>query len=66
VHEHGVQLRQFPDQVLDELRTTSAQVLEEISHSDADTAEIYASYMQFLRSVRDWTAKSEQVYLQIR
>lgn len=66
VHEHGVQLRQFPDQVLAELRTTSAQVLEEISHSDADTAEIYASYMQFLRSVRDWTAKSEQVYLQIR
>jgi len=59
-------LRQFPDQVLADLRTTSAQVLRELSETDADSAEIYASYQAFLRSVREWTAKSEQVYLQHR
>jgi len=66
VNEHGVELRQFPDQVLADLRTTSAQVLRELSETDADSAEIYASYQAFLRSVREWTAKSEQVYLQHR
>ncbi len=66
VNEHGVELRQFPDQVLSDLRTTSQQVLEDISRGDADSAEIYASYQAFQRKVRDWTAKSEQVYLQHR
>jgi len=66
VNEHGVKLRQFPDQVLRDLRTTSQQVLEDISQGDADSAEIYASYQAFQRNVREWTAKSEQVYLQHR
>jgi len=66
VGEHGVELRQFPEQVLAELRSTSAQVLQELSAADPDSAEIYASYQAFQRSVREWTAKSEQVYLQYR
>ena len=66
VGEHGVELRQFPEQVLRDLRTTSQQVLEDISQGDVDSAEIYASYQAFLRNVREWTAKSEQVYLQHR
>ncbi len=66
VNEHGVELRQFPDEVLARLKTLSQEVLEEIASSDAMSRRVHDSYFGFLSQVRQWTAKSEQIFLQVR
>ncbi len=66
VNQHGTQLRQFPDEVLARLKTISQSVLQEIAEGDPMSRRVYDSYFSFLSQVRQWTAKSEQVFLQIR
>jgi len=45
--EAGVEIRRFPDEVLDALREASVKVYEERSASDPLFGEIYASYKAF-------------------
>ncbi len=66
VNEHGVELRQFPEEVLARLKTISQEVLEELADGDAMSRRVYDSYFGFLAQVRQWTAKSEEVFLQYR
>ena len=49
VDEHGVKLRRLPDDVLEKLAETSAEVVRESIGSDALAKRIYDSYYAFLR-----------------
>jgi TRAP-type mannitol/chloroaromatic compound transport system substrate-binding protein len=48
VEEHGLELRLFPDDVVEALGRTSLEVLAELGERTALTRRIHASYMAFL------------------
>jgi TRAP-type mannitol/chloroaromatic compound transport system substrate-binding protein len=64
--EHGVELRQYPDDVLLKLRTIANEVVAEIAEKDAFSRKTFASYQKFLTNARDWSAISDLVYLRAR
>lgn len=66
VNEHGIQVVPFPDEVLDALRKTSDQVLEELVAGDAFARRVYDSYRAFRDKVAPYTAISDLAYLQVR
>lgn len=66
VDEHGVQLHQFPDDVLAALRKASAEVLEELVAGDAFARKVYDSYRRFAKDVAASTRLGELAYLQAR
>jgi len=66
VNDHGVELRKFPDEVLQALKTTSAQVLADEAAKDPLSAKVYESFHKFMQDVIEWQKISEQAYLNAR
>ena len=66
VNEHGVELRQFPTEVLEEFKKYAADVLLELSQQSELSAEIYQSYKSFADQTKNWLNVSELAYLQAR
>ncbi|RLA24118.1 MAG: ABC transporter substrate-binding protein [Gammaproteobacteria bacterium] len=66
VNKHGVQLKQFPDDVLRQLKTISEQVVTEIAERDPMAKKIYASYSAFQKQAAMWQGISEQAYTRAR
>jgi len=66
VHEHNVQLREFPKPVLDKLRAISIEVVEELARENEQAALVYQSYRQFQQQVLAWHDISERAYLNVR
>lgn len=64
--EHGVELRQLPDEVVNRLREISAEVLDEVAAYDSLSQRIVESYTQFHQEVRQWSAISEEAYFNAR
>jgi TRAP-type mannitol/chloroaromatic compound transport system substrate-binding protein len=64
--EHGVQLRQFPDELLKELAHLSEKVLRERASKDKLSEEILNSIIEFRKSAASWAAISLQPYLAAR
>jgi TRAP-type mannitol/chloroaromatic compound transport system substrate-binding protein len=66
VEEHNVDVRPFPDEVINKLRTLSEEVVSEIAGKDAISAKVYKSYSEFMEQVVDWHNISERAYLNLR
>ena len=66
VSEHHVELRRFPDAVLEKLRVLSAEVVAEIAGKDAATRKVYDAFEAFRKQVVPWTDISERAYLDAR
>ena len=66
VEKYEVELRQFPSEVLSALRGHAEAVIAEVAETDAFARQVYDSYQAFYARVRDWTAISEQAYLDTR
>ena len=66
VNEHGVRLRQFPDDVLKAVGAASVEVVAEIGNADEMTRRVYDSYIAFRASITNWTALSERAYTTAR
>ncbi len=64
--EHGVKLRQFPEQVSLKLRALAEQVLAEEAQKDPDVARVYESFRDFQEQVARWHVISEQAILETR
>lgn len=62
VNEEKVDLRPFPDEVLEQFRAYSAEVIEEIVGSDAQSKKVYDAYLSFRNKVTPWADISEKVY----
>ena len=60
--EHQVELRRFPDQVLDYLKSLADQVIIDAAGDDPLGQEILASFISFRDSVRPWHKISEVAY----
>ena len=52
--EQGVQLHQFPNEVLQKLKALSSEVLEETCGKDDFSREVMASYQAFLDRMSKW------------
>ncbi len=66
INRHGVEVRSFPDDVIEKLRELSAQVVAEVAGNDAFSQEIYDSYLNFSNKSKAWYQLSEQAYLNLR
>ncbi|MGD9264277.1 MAG: TRAP transporter substrate-binding protein [Lysobacterales bacterium] len=66
VNEHGVELRRFPDEVLEHLGEISGELMEELSGEDAMFARIYESFRAFRKIVNPWTDISDRTVLNLR
>lgn len=56
--EHQVELRRFPDDVLEALQRYSLEVLDELAAADPMVARVYASYRSFSENIAPWLAIS--------
>ncbi|MCE8017307.1 TRAP transporter substrate-binding protein [Halomonas sp. MCCC 1A17488] len=66
VEEHGVQLRSFPQDVMEALYEASRAVIQEQVESDPDSAKVYESYQAFQKLVRPSNDAGEFAYLKAR
>ena len=66
VDEHGVELRELPQDVLQAFKDASRDVVAEAAEGDPLAQRIHASYMQFLEDVKSYHAISEQPYINLR
>lgn len=66
VEEHNVQLRPFPKDVLQALKVSSQETLEELAASDEMSAKVYASFKDFREKVSAWHSISERAYINAR
>ena len=66
VEEHGVEIRQLPEDVLRRFAELSTEVLDETGATDELSQRILDSYRAFQKSVREYHAITEQAYLDTR
>ena len=66
VEVHGVELRRLPDDVIDEFRTISDQILEELAQEDETIAKVYNSYKSFKQDVSEYHKISEDAFIEAR
>lgn len=64
--EHGVQVRNLPDDVIAELKKLSDEVLKDVAAHDPLTKKVYDSFTAFRDKVKPWTDASEVAYLKAR
>ena len=66
IDEHGVQLRRFPDEVMNRLDEISTELLEEMATENDLMGRIYTSFKAYMEIVRPWTTISDQAILNMR
>ena len=66
VEVHGVELRRLPDDVIEEFRTISDKILEELAQEDETIAKVYNSYKSFKQDVSEYHKISEDAFIEAR
>ncbi len=66
VEKHQVELRQFPDDVIAEMRRASEEIYQEMAAKDETFKRVYASYKNYLEGVKKYHRLSEQAYYNLR
>ena len=64
-NKHKVDIRSYPEEVLDELYEISKKVVKELSSSSDFAREVYNSYTSFQEKTRNWNEISIKSYLNI-
>ncbi len=58
--ESKAELRQFPDEVLADLRTKTQEVLQEQAQNDPDFQKVYESFLAFQKDASAWAELTEK------
>jgi TRAP-type mannitol/chloroaromatic compound transport system substrate-binding protein len=66
VNEHGVQLRRYSNDLLNELGKVSGEVVAEIGNTDANTKKVWESYRSFRKDAIGWTKIGVQAFVDAR
>ena len=66
INQHKVQLRKFPDEVLDGLGKLAGEVMSDLASKDALSREVMDDYLKFRREAMAWSRLSEQAFLTAR
>ena len=64
--KHGVDVREFPADVLDKLQALSDEVVAEVASADPLSQKVYDSYKTYRDQVKAYHAVSEQAYINAR
>lgn len=64
-NKHNVDIRSYPEEVLNELYEISKKVVKELSSSSDFAREVYKSYTSFQEKTRNWNKISIKPYLNI-
>lgn len=62
IKAHGVEFRQFPDDVLRGLYKAAMKINEEVASKDPDAKRVWTSYKKFMADVRPYYNMSEVAY----
>ena len=66
VGKHKVDLRKFPDAVLNGLGKLSGQVMNDLASQDPLSREVMDDYLRFRREALAWSSRAEGTYLPAR
>jgi TRAP-type mannitol/chloroaromatic compound transport system substrate-binding protein len=66
LNKHKVDMRIYPDDVLQQLRKISEEVVAELAGKDDFSKRVYDSYFKFYQQARRWSDISELAYLKAR
>ncbi|NVK36367.1 MAG: TRAP transporter substrate-binding protein DctP [Gammaproteobacteria bacterium] len=66
ITKHGVEVRAYPDDVLQKLKGLSVEVLEELAEKDPMSKKVYESFKAYRDNVVEYHKISEQAYLNAR
>ncbi len=66
LNKHKVDMRVYPQDVLQQLRKLSEEVVAELANRDAFAKKAYASYSRFYDQARRWSDISQLAFLQAR
>ncbi|WP_022669377.1 TRAP transporter substrate-binding protein [Desulfospira joergensenii] len=66
INEHKVQLKQFPEEVLKELKKLAHEVLEEVAASDPMSRKVYDSFLEFQKNIYAWNKVTEEPYQKLK
>ena len=61
-NETDVQIKEFPTQVLESLRTHSKEAIEELVGSNAQCKKVYESYQKCQSRLNSWSSLTEKAY----
>lgn len=59
IHEEGVELRKFPDEVLNALKQHSEEVIQELIAEDDFGKRVYTSFKAFKKQITQWNKTTE-------
>jgi len=66
INEHGVQMRQLPDDVMNALGQRAGEVCSSIAAEDPISQELFSHIVEFRSSILRWTNTSEKEYMRVR
>ncbi len=66
ITKHHVQLKQFPDEVLKNLKKLSKEVLDEVAEADPMSRKVYDSFLKFRDNIYAWNKVTEELYQQFK
>ena len=66
VDDHGVELRQFPDDVMEALGRATKTVLEETAATDDISGRIFESFKTALQRSQNWSRISDEAFMATR
>ena len=66
VQKHGVQVRRFSNQLLNQIGKLAGEVVAEVGTSDATTRKIYESFLKSRKASIGWSKLGDQAYWNAR
>ena len=66
VEVHGVELRKLPDDVIEEFRAISNEILSDLAEEDEVIGKVYDSYIEFKNNVTEYHKISEDSFIEAR
>ena len=66
VEVHGVELRKLPDDVIEEFRAISNEILSDLAEEDEVIGKVYDSYIEFKKNVTEYHKISEDSFIEAR
>ena len=66
IEVHGVELRKLPDDVIEEFRVISNEILSDLAEEDEVIGKVYDSYIEFKNNVAEYHKISEDSFIEAR
>ena len=63
--EEKVQLRKFPNDVLDTFKSKTEEVIQEMVDTDSKSKKIFEAYNKFRNSFKDWSTVSDKIFYEL-